>query len=82
MNHKKSKSNSTECENTQDQPGVEDGKQKHHTGLPGVSKSGKMQVKKKSEKEAHRPGTTERDIKRRSIAKNSNTPPAHWHVQS
>lgn len=33
---------------TQDQPGVEDGKQKHHTGLPGV-RTGEMQ-KKNSEK--------------------------------
>lgn len=30
---------------TQDQPGVEDGKQKHHTGLPGAIKAGKMQKK-------------------------------------
>jgi hypothetical protein len=29
---------------TQDQPGVEDGKQKHHTGLPGV-RTGEMQKK-------------------------------------
>ena len=34
---------------TQDQPGVEDGKQKHHTGLPGVIKS-RGNAKKKQKK--------------------------------
>jgi hypothetical protein len=36
--------------NTQDQPGVEDGKQKHHTGLPGAEKqedATKSKAKKK-----------------------------------
>lgn len=37
---------------TQDQPGVEDGKQKHHTGLPGaIKKAGKMQKKQKQKKQ-------------------------------
>lgn len=44
---------------TQDQPGVEDGKQKHHTGLPGARKSredAKRNNKKKQKTRNHREG--------------------------
>lgn len=66
---------------TQDQPGVEDGKQKHHTGLPGARKS-REDAKRNGKEKSKRLGTTERDIKRRSIPEKPNTPPAHWYVQS
>lgn len=64
--------------NTQDQPGVEDGKQKHHTGLPGVRKSGKMQAERIKRRRKKKPigqeppgGISKGEV----LQKSPNTPP-------
>ena len=64
--------------NTQDQPGVEDGKQKHHTGLPGVRKAGKMQAERGKKGRKKKPNDKEppRGISKGEVLqKSQNTPP-------
>jgi hypothetical protein len=86
VNHKEVKLHGVR-NNTQDQPSVEDGKQKHHTGLPGVRKgrekckrSDNMKKKKKQGKPEDR--ESPRGISKGEVLQKSpNTPPAHWRVQ-
>jgi hypothetical protein len=73
MNHKEVKLHGVR-KNTQDQPGVEDGKQKHHTGLPGVKKSGKMQVRKKKSKRGPKTGDHRKGYQKAKYSRKSKHP--------